>query len=170
MKPDSNPSAGTEADSSNEASVTTSSPNSAKPNVVCCLSPDEIEEGNILIAKFMGVKQHPKTEASHYYGGYKEWEFPGLNVWYETELLQYDSHWSWLMPVVEKIENFGYRVNFCYSPSAVMPLKNIISIEKYEVGTSIYEGDENENKLNAVWVACVEFIKWWNKQNAVSER
>ena len=79
-----------------------------------------------------------------------------------THELEYHKSWDWIMPVVDKIENLS-----------VSKFQNI-SIGSGEV--SIAFANENppneylfiyidfkENKLNTVYEAVVEFIKWYNR-------
>lgn len=68
----------------------------------------------------------------------------------------YHSSWDWLMPVVEKIGNAHYyrfeiSKNQCWfwnEEESVVEISNI----------------ERDNLLEAVWLAVVEFIKWYNNQ------
>ena len=105
-----------------------------------------MEEQNRLIAEFMGIRSDDgKTshESSEYY--------------YEDCELEYHTSWDWLMPVVEKIEGLHYTVNISASMMYINGDNGIIvkpiNIDK-ELGL---------NKLDAVYRACVEFIKWYNE-------
>jgi len=70
-------------------------------------------------------------------------------------LIPYNSDWDWLMEVVEKIESLGYWVN--------------------RIKADVWIIDNNENivinntmhsdGIEAVYNACVEFVKWHNNQN-----
>ena len=70
--------------------------------------------------------------------------------------LLYHSDWNWLMEVVEKIESLEFEV----------------FIETYEVRIELYNNTifrqhtkvSNQTKIQAVYNACVEFIKWYNEQ------
>jgi len=69
----------------------------------------------------------------------------------------YSSDWNWLMDVVEKIEDLNYSVE----------------INKQEDGdyqclvtkSSIVSSEFSDIKINAVYNACVKFIRWYNNQN-----
>ena len=118
-----------------------------------------IIENNKLIAEFL------------------DWEFDDLSETFETTFLklvepqafgdeqfssklqdfelEFHSDWNWLMPVVEKIESenivcFKFQGNNCYCEGNF----------KY--------GITAPSKINAVYNACVEFIKWYNNKNKVS--
>ena len=120
---------------------------------------DNITENNKLIAEFMGEQKQP-------------FEFPQfgyINImgdWKDTffdNQLKFHKDWNWLMSVVEKIEIqskelFGeYEdviINGC--GCGIATKDDMISI----AATS---------KIEAVYVACVEFIKWYNEQNKNNE-
>jgi hypothetical protein len=108
-----------------------------------------IEENNKLIAEFLGYTQpHP--------------DYPGATYWYKKDespltLLSFDSDWNWLMKVVEKIESLNYNFNLTSKEATVLMNHSAI----YQ--TLIHRIDGN-NKKEAVYNTCVEFIKWYNGQ------
>ena len=77
----------------------------------------------------------------------------------QSVLLQtptYDTSWDWLMPVVEKIEIIEWEGK---------------SFEFYIVGKGCFLNDKppttfGETKIEATYKAVVEFIKWYNKNQA----
>lgn len=99
----------------------------------------ETVEGNKLIAEFMGVEQmfdhktSPPEPLPIYWIGYQI---------HESEL-DYDSDWSRLMPVVEKIEQ--YRLSFPEQANAVCDCKIVV-----------YQ--------KVLWREIVNFIKFFNAQ------
>ena len=115
-------------------------------------------ENNNLIAEFMGrvipedkLKFYDENPTTHYY----------------------HSNWNWLMEVVENIESLGDTERFEITNSGV----NITHYQTKEV-KFIYNGYHTnkgmylltekavDTKIEAVYMAVVEFIKWYNK-NAV---
>lgn len=68
------------------------------------------------------------------------------------DIYQYNRDWNQLMSVVEKIFKDFYKLNPC-------PIHLKINIEKAL----------NEVNIEAVYNACVEFIKWYN-QNLEKEK
>ena len=105
-----------------------------------------IIDDNRLIADFMGVR-------SIRYG------VSGLiyyidNIPYQIFKLKYHSSWDWLMHVVIKI----HRTNLA---DIVMHSKNLVEISYGGETKSYYSSSEIMN----VFEACVDFIKWHNKQN-----
>lgn len=110
-------------------------------------------ENNKIIAEFMGYEIQ-KDPTERFFGRYKQ----PLGAWTKEIDLSFHHDWSWLMEVVEKIEslNFDFAI---YTGSA-------ISI----INTKDFPFDEIINlvassKIQAVYNACVEFIKWYNEQN-----
>lgn len=121
------------------------------------MTKEEILEGNKLIAEFLGYVYVPYTVGHS--GGNPGWvlknyklidrKTPKLFLGRTTKDLLYHTSWDWLMPVVEKIEKTTAFVNIkgC--------LVNISTIVEVSAPT----------KLEAVWLAVVEFIEWYNTQN-----
>lgn len=101
---------------------------------------------NELIAEFMGIRfdasgQCPEIKYS--------WR-PGVYDPLRVEHLQYNNNWSWLMPVVEKIESLGYEVDV-YKHACEINVEDMIRWEA-------------ESKIEACYKSVVEFIKWYNRQ------
>ena len=130
---------------------------------------DNTTENNKLIAEFL------------------DWEFDDLSETFETPFLklvepqafgdeqfssklqdfelEFHSDWNWLMSVVEKIENLQDENNCAiYNVQIEQCFVEIIINHTSE---TIVEVDSN-SKIEAVYKACVEFIKWYNEQNKVS--
>ena len=104
---------------------------------------NEIIEGNKLIAEFMGVDVDSYTS-------YAE----ELRKCYSESDLEYHSSWDWLMPVVDKLMS----TKQC---DMIIHAKNLVVISYGGKTFSYYEMSLIEN----VWIAVVEFIKWYNSQN-----
>jgi len=83
-------------------------------------------------------------------------EFMGIG----SDYLKYNSNWNWLMEVVEKIESLT-DIN---SSGCFMVLESIGFNAKFilDDGTRIFNPCKGETKIEAVYNACVEFIKWYN--------
>ena len=139
------------------------------------ISREEIIESNKLIAKFMGAKYiyHPD------YVSTKHWfKFPERKSEVRDNELRYHSSWDSLMPVVEKIEMSPVkRTEYIGGNSDYCNLKTIwssLSKECYakfqsETDDKIFSSASSENKIEAVWEAVIEFIKWYNIQQAFDE-
>ncbi len=110
-----------------------------------------METNNKLLAEFLGYTQpHPEYPSSTYW--YKEGKPP-------LAILSFDTDWNWLMEVVEKIENFVdqnncARYNFMIEQSFIEIIDNSNSNTIVEI--------DRETKIQAVYDACVEFVKWYN--------
>lgn len=81
---------------------------------------------------------------------------------YTTTQVLYDTSFDWIMPVVEKIEELGY----------------ISTIEKLSIGSEhrvwfnekmslieVANGARDDSKLTAIFLACVNFVLWYKKNN-----
>ena len=113
-----------------------------------------METNNKLIAEFLGYNTYESN-------GYINIEFSEDN----TRTLQdthYHSDWNWLMEVVEKIESikietYKVRVDIYFNCCQINPTH-------WEQLISIY--GNKETKIEAVYNACIEFIKWYNENSA----
>jgi len=108
----------------------------------------KVEQGNKLIADFMGVVFH--DDANEYY----DWE--GL---YIGNSLRFNISWDWLMPVVEKIEtlehpDFGYYTLTICGDSYIESESGEVVSETTGIGLS---------KLHSVYETVVKFIQWYNE-------
>lgn len=117
-----------------------------------------VTENNKLIAEFLGYSQpHP--------------DYHNTTYWYKKDcqpltILLFHSDWNWLMEVVEKIERFeGENRYAMYNVDIQQCFVEIIENHTYETIINI---DAN-SKIEAVYNACVEFIKWYNEQNKTNE-
>ena len=58
----------------------------------------------------------------------------------------YHKSWDWLIPAVEKIEHTMYvNIKGCH-----VTISSIVNVSK-------------STKIEAVWIAAIEFIKWYNQ-------
>jgi hypothetical protein len=99
-------------------------------------------ENNKLLAEFMGeidLKRHNNTFITSY---------------------KYDTDWNWLMKVVEKIESLGYCLVI-----GGRTTKNYCEIRgEVDDFTTKYSDSYGETKIEAVYNACIDFVKWYNNQ------
>lgn len=134
----------------------------------------EIIEGNKLIAEFVGWKYNSET-ANH---GIRD------NCWIRKHEvvyeLKYHSSWDWLMPVVEKIESITnnsisinknnirihdagdiYIVNISHNEDGYTISRYLDTDFDY---TPIKTEKQQLSKIESVFLAVTEFIKWYNSQ------
>jgi hypothetical protein len=132
-----------------------------------------IQEGNKLIAEFMGCGEVKTSYATLYT------EIP-VNCIGETqkyqEALQWHESWDWLMPVVEKINSISIgefeKFSFIIEPECCH-----IDVDfsyrgrhKEYLGPTATErywlNVDGSNILESAYKAVVEFIKWYNEDNS----
>jgi hypothetical protein len=116
------------------------------------MNQQEIIEGNKLIAEFMSIElfNHPTY-------GLMSCEEEHLDDQGCPTRLSYNLSWDWLMPVVEEIEELGnsFNINYIYCYLENSNGKKITDT----TGTS---------KIEAVWLATIKFIKWYNGNKTIN--
>ena len=107
------------------------------------LTEQEILEGNKLIAEFLGIEKkiYGETGITYYID----------NIPYQLFKLKYHSSWDWLMNIVEKCES----IKVCNKGGFAF----IITGTMCQWDSVTYIG---KTKIEAVWKAVVEFIKFYN--------
>lgn len=129
------------------------------------MTPEEILEGNKLIAIFMGYTyypwNHPDIKREDYAGWKTSADTTNISKFNHLKgqrylcrthnQLRYDKDWNWLIPVVEKIEQMGWGckmyLNGCSFPTA---------------GSNLWPIAE-EKKIHAVFDAVNIFVEWYNE-------
>lgn len=109
-------------------------------------------ESNKLIASFMGLTLgHPELFELRWADQYFDANRNRIG-----KHLLYHSSYDWLMPVVEKIEGLGHDVSI---------LKNAVGLQWCGIGkfSSNKTKATGTTKIEAIYSAVVEFIKWYNK-------
>jgi hypothetical protein len=111
-------------------------------------------ENNRLLAEFMGLK--PKLESPDVYS-YSDMPFfsvrescPEKVMEAISKYVKYDSSWDWLMEVVEKIESIKGTQIFINGISCEVMFKGRVISKHFNT------------KIEAVYNACVEFVKYYN--------
>lgn len=102
------------------------------------MTPQEIIEGNKLIAEFMGRKG--KVNAHLY------WVNVPSVKWVTIEQMQFHSSWDWLMPVAEKI------MDYCFENDG-----------EEDLITKFYDIRDTIPDIHRTWSACIDFIRWYNQ-------
>ena len=122
-------------------------------------------ENNKIIAEFLSVKIHPCETIENF--KFLPIEERGLYNGYFIDELKYHEDWNWLMVVVEKIESLEI---FDRMGRFNINTKNFD--ENYTSFITDKDEDfiqcEGDTKIEAVYNAVVEFIKWYNNKNKVS--
>ena len=121
---------------------------------------ENITENNKLIAEFMGLETGKQL-------GYDRF----LNDWFDNrgvlngqrnEKLLFDTDWNWLMSVVEKIESIEYGI---YQVDILQEGCKILKRCSLLIDKRVDKLKSDTTKLESVYQAVVEFIKWHNEQN-----
>lgn len=102
-----------------------------------------VEQGNKLIAEFMGIKFN---NGMWFYNGYGK--FPSD--------LSYHSSWDWLMSVILKIGTmWHWQIDkFCCE----------IRVPNKEIQISPEDTNSEKDIKHCVWLAIIEFITWYNQK------
>lgn len=125
-------------------------------------------ENNKLIAEFMGSNyiNEPYTDKEGITHDFYCWTKPSCNypksigigelstAW-QIGNFHFHNDWNWLMQVVEMIESLEYDVNIEFATCII--LKNVDDFKP------IFGHGSNFSKIEAVYNACLEFIKWYNE-------
>jgi hypothetical protein len=127
----------------------------------------EINEGNKLIAEFMGGKWYVDTPTILE----KHIVSPSGYAVKCVDKLKYHTSWDWLMPVVEKIESgtigcqgYVHIGGFEISAYCSGYLERNLDVFSFKVNGKRFSDKE---KRSAVWQAVVQFIQWYNSGNKV---
>ena len=104
-------------------------------------------ENNKMIAEFMGMKPHDINELDGF------WTNTITAHKFDNVMnLQFNSDWNWLMEVVEKIKQIiGFKM---IDECTTKEWQVITNLTRLTIISAI----------NEVYNACVEFIKWYNRQ------
>lgn len=111
------------------------------------------KEGNILLAQFMGFVPDVDNMVNECDD---TWRIQGIGNPHCAEDFRYNTHWGWLMNVVEKIESLGYFCNIYRKGVEI-----VHDGTKPEPGTLI-RSYGNKNRIENLWEACVKFVEWRN--------
>lgn len=117
-----------------------------------------IEQMDLVIAKFMGIKSLP--DGWIVVNG-REYALSGR---YFPKHLKYNRSWSWLMPVVEKIGSTTVKSSAAYNPDLMFRIKIVNGYTEIE-GTPeriFYNSSVEGSMINATHKAVYHFITWYN--------
>ena len=122
-------------------------------------------ENNKLIAEFLGAKQYDKTDDFIYFD---ETNNIFSNDTISLKNLKFHNDWNWLMEVVEKIENLEFypKNSTCigFDSFGIEINKNRCDITRYGDFTHLLLQGQGGTRIEAVYNACVTFIKWYNEK------
>ena len=127
-----------------------------------------IIENNKLIAEFMGVFDkilstgniHSWSDAPFYYTREDTKEKVIKNI---SKYSKYSKDWNWLMKVVEKIESIEdgiYQVDILQEGCKILKKCSLL------IDKTVSKLEPDTTKIKSVYLACVEFIKWYNENKS----
>ena len=142
------------------------------------MTKEEILEGNKLIAEFLGYIYVPYTagHSGRPHGwvlkNYKliDKKTPKLFLGRTAKDLLYHKSWDWLMPCVEKIEHLKedvYSLGRIEINSHHCRISSLCKNQPYIIVGCYKESPEKvktNSKLEAVYLAVITFIKWYNEK------
>ena len=127
---------------------------------------EELLECNKLILDYMGFVKSSEDKDFCFY------EHKGINLGLDysynpikRDLIEvnfgchFDKDWNWLIPVVEKIEIQSKELFGAYEDVIINGCGCGISTKDDMISIAA------TSKIEAVYIACVEYIKWYNEQN-----
>lgn len=123
------------------------------------MTSEEIANGNVLIAHFMGLNQGNNWEVR---SGMAQWECP-IDLYYNTS-------WDWLMPVVEKIDNLEdgeYMFEICGRHSQISIIVNHNRYDNVTIA-EFHTGNSN-SKMEAIWLSVVKFLNLHYDENNIEK-
>ena len=119
---------------------------------------ENITENNKLIADFLGWKKGRGTNTHK-----KTFLVPNKGGVYPIEALKFHNDWNWLIPVVEKIEIQSKELFGAYEDVIINGCGCGIATKDDMISIAA------TSKIEAVYMACVEYIKWYNEKNKTNE-
>ena len=144
------------------------------------MSNEEIIEGNKLLAEFTGwfhiIRKNDvvwqwftNMNAPHFID---EWYYDNDGDFTDKKddpccfiqgcsKMQFNTSWTWLMPVVEKIEALSTNIESYYTEITSNGCKIMRFYSGNEAGawqTGLYN---KLSKIESTWYNCVEFVKWF---------
>jgi len=132
--------------------TTTSAGIAQNPLLPAALLPAALsnEQGNCLIADFMGMERTEKETGEPTYKQEKN-----AVIW--ASQLMYKISWDWLMPVIEKI-----HIDRKVKEISIRPGRTRIWLKEYSYIQSPCLPENNS--ITECWLAVIKFIIWHNEQ------
>jgi len=136
-----------------------------------------IEEGNKLIASFMGATielKEGRWHGNHWspYRGLSNHASANNKDFIEHHIhfdSSYHESWDWLMPVVEKIEGINEPIaNFVrYSVETSNNNCYVYLLLDWDIPIIITK-QQGKSKIEAVWHCCIKFIEYYNGNTRIN--
>ena len=132
------------------------------------MTQEEITTGNKLIAEFIGFKLVPCNNGIAWDNNkiIKPISLHGSLEGHNNG--KFHSSWDWLMPVVEKIEEHKYPETYQNSSDGpeIHDCAYMRTMHGKMARINRHQLFQAETLIKAVWLACVDFIKWDNNHKS----
>lgn len=121
-------------------------------------------ENNKLLAEFLGYVNTTPTDKD-----FNIYELKGgkLGRFIEAMSMKFHNDFNWLMLVVEKIESLETKDGKTFT---IDMHRDSVLIFEYGLTTNEIVFTEGKGRLENLYNACIEFVKWWNKEQMGEER
>ncbi len=139
----------------------------------------DIIESNKLIAEFMGLHKFGNKKTSDtYHHDLPDYRFLDKKLvnpahHYTPKQMKYHTSWDWLMPVVDRIETFNFKVDGVTTSADVHIVYGDCRIVD-EDGGGLFEfcshSTDSGDKLQATYDSVVKFIEWYNLVRKINQR
>ncbi len=128
------------------------------------MTKEEIQEGNLLIAKFMGAQLNNKWKDEPTYTYHTAPSWTACYNWCVRDM-RYHEDYAWIMPVVDKIETdcSVHNEHFWFQ----------IQYAACKVGFTNGEaflGETGNSKIESIFLTVVAFIKWRTNTSRLDEK
>lgn len=139
------------------------------------MTPEQIIEGNKLIAEFMGYEGYfllgsskPPSRIEIIKRYFKQHGVNPSEYWLSSQryIPYYNSSWDWLMPVWFKIQRwYVHEYGLVTSTFEISSIGIVIKAYTAKAfhHTTLFNLSGEGNELMAMWLTCIEFIKWYNQ-------
>ncbi len=130
-------------------------------------------QNDILFAKFLNYYKNPVPhEDGKYYWDIFEYQSNSFIGVVREDKMQFSSDWNLLMEVVDRIESLKEQDRQVSRHNIVTPYRvdiinrNMVEILAYGEDLIASSIDQRLNRIEAVYTATLNFIKWYNIKKA----
>ena len=138
---------------------------------------NKVNEGNRTLAQFMGgtivsSKKYEMPHGSNTEGVLEKWGGLSGIPSHDQELAElgifrYETSWSWIFPVIDKIESLGFCVSIHRRGIQIVKYDKDRRFEATDliIDEDFLDDYTGEVKRLTAWDCCVSFVDWYTKKN-----